>query len=259
MNGRLKKTTTCTPVRGLTGLYHDLKRLQEVFFRPQEKGVDLTVLARSFHVLTGRELLIADGEGKVMALASPRETGSLVKITEDGRVIKEDWREKIFYLEECCEERIEEAGRDYWLGMRVIRGWKENLAILITAGSRQSTTEEKILLEFVAAMAALEVLHRRQEKDAQQEQERERLRQALDVLSFCEREAVKKIFQDQKKKDLFLVASSFARENNFTRSTVVNALRKLESAGIITTRSRGVKGTHVRVMVENFFSELQKW
>ncbi|MCL8208735.1 MAG: GTP-sensing pleiotropic transcriptional regulator CodY, partial [Actinomycetia bacterium] len=32
------------------------------------------------------------------------------------------------------------------------------------------------------------------------------------------------------------------------RSVIVNALRKLESAGVVETRSLGMKGTHIRVL-----------
>ena len=41
-----------------------------------------------------------------------------------------------------------------------------------------------------------------------------------------------------------------------TRSVIVNALRKLESAGIIESRSLGMKGTYIRVLSALFLEEL---
>ena len=41
-----------------------------------------------------------------------------------------------------------------------------------------------------------------------------------------------------------------------TRSVIVNALRKLESAGLIESRSLGMKGTYIKVLSSLFVEEL---
>ena len=43
-----------------------------------------------------------------------------------------------------------------------------------------------------------------------------------------------------------------------TRSVIVNALRKFESAGLIETKSLGMKGTYIRVKNEFLLDELKK-
>ncbi|MBJ3788582.1 GTP-sensing pleiotropic transcriptional regulator CodY, partial [Bacillus sp. OA1] len=43
-----------------------------------------------------------------------------------------------------------------------------------------------------------------------------------------------------------------------TRSVIVNALRKLESAGVIESRSLGMKGTYIKVLNDKFLHELAK-
>ena len=55
-----------------------------------------------------------------------------------------------------------------------------------------------------------------------------------------------------------LTASSIADEIGITRSVIVNALRKLESAGIIESRSLGMKGTYLKVLNQQFIKELEK-
>ena len=55
-----------------------------------------------------------------------------------------------------------------------------------------------------------------------------------------------------------MVASKVADRVGITRSVIVNALRKLESAGVIESRSLGMKGTHIKVLNENFLFELEK-
>ena len=43
-----------------------------------------------------------------------------------------------------------------------------------------------------------------------------------------------------------------------TRSVIVNALRKLESGGIIESRSLGMKGTYIKVQNTKFIDALEK-
>jgi len=43
-----------------------------------------------------------------------------------------------------------------------------------------------------------------------------------------------------------------------TRSVIVNALRKFESAGIIESRSSGMKGTYIKVCNEFAYGEIRK-
>ena len=43
-----------------------------------------------------------------------------------------------------------------------------------------------------------------------------------------------------------------------TRSVIVNALRKFESAGVIESRSSGMKGTYIKVLNDVIFDELEE-
>jgi transcriptional pleiotropic repressor len=61
-------------------------------------------------------------------------------------------------------------------------------------------------------------------------------------------EAVEHIFEELEGKEGLLVASKIADRVGITRSVIVNALRKLESAGVIETRSLGMKGTYIRIL-----------
>ena len=55
-----------------------------------------------------------------------------------------------------------------------------------------------------------------------------------------------------------LVASKVADRVGITRSVIVNALRKFESAGVIESRSSGMKGTYIKVLNDYIFEELEK-
>ena len=60
---------------------------------------------------------------------------------------------------------------------------------------------------------------------------------AISTLSFSELEAIIHIFEELDGTEGILVASKIADRVGITRSVIVNALRKFESAGVIESRS----------------------
>ena len=52
------------------------------------------------------------------------------------------------------------------------------------------------------------------------------------------------------------MAGKIADRCGITRSVIVNALRKFESAGIFETHSSGMKGTYIRILNESVWDEM---
>ena len=73
-----------------------------------------------------------------------------------------------------------------------------------------------------------------------------------------ELEAIVNIMGELNGNEGLLVASKIADRVGITRSVIVNALRKFESAGLIETKSLGMKGTYIRVLNPMLFEELKK-
>ena len=80
---------------------------------------------------------------------------------------------------------------------------------------------------------------------------------AFSTLSFSELEAIINILGELDGNEGLLVASKIADRVGITRSVIVNALRKFESAGLIETKSLGMKGTYIRVLNDLLFEELK--
>ncbi len=118
--------------------------------------------------------------------------------------------------------------------------------------------EELILLEFVTALTAVYFYHIKNEQDADKDRRINIIKSAMGTLSYSELEAIINIFNELEGKEGLLVASKIADKAGITRSVIVNALRKFESAGIIESRSLGMKGTYIKVLNEFLFDELDK-
>jgi len=81
---------------------------------------------------------------------------------------------------------------------------------------------------------------------------------AIDTLSYSELEAIEHIFDELDGEEGLLVASKVADRVGITRSVIVNALRKFESAGVIESRSLGMKGTYIKILNDYLLEDLEK-
>ena len=86
----------------------------------------------------------------------------------------------------------------------------------------------------------------------------QKVQKQIGTLSFSELEAIIHIFEELDGNEGILVASKIADRVGITRSVIVNALRKFESAGVIESRSSGMKGTYIKVLNDVVFEELEK-
>ena len=108
-------------------------------------------------------------------------------------------------------------------------------------------SSDLILAEHGATVIGIELLHAINLRMQEATRVTTLIQIAIKSLSFSEMEAVKAIFEIFPSLEERITASKIAAEKNITRSVIVNALRKLESAGILETRSLGMKGTFIRV------------
>ncbi|HHY60438.1 MAG TPA: GTP-sensing pleiotropic transcriptional regulator CodY [Clostridia bacterium] len=120
------------------------------------------------------------------------------------------------------------------------------------------TDEDLILAEYGATVVGMEILRAKADKIEEEARKRAAVHIALGTLSYSELEAVEHIFAELDGDEGVLVASKIADRAGITRSVIVNALRKFESAGVIESKSLGMKGTYIRVLNDNLLEELQK-
>ncbi|HAN87089.1 MAG TPA: GTP-sensing pleiotropic transcriptional regulator CodY, partial [Firmicutes bacterium] len=115
-----------------------------------------------------------------------------------------------------------------------------------------------ILTEYGATFIGMEIYRSKNEKAEEEARKRAAVQMALETLSYSEQEAVEHIFDELDGDEGLLVASKIADRVGITRSVIVNALRKFESAGVIESRSLGMKGTYIRVLNDRLFEELDR-
>lgn len=122
----------------------------------------------------------------------------------------------------------------------------------------QYDIDDIILCEYGSTVVGLEMLRAVNEESAEESRKIAVVKSAIGTLSFSEMEAIIHIFDELNGMEGILVASKIADKVGITRSVIVNALRKFESAGVIESRSSGMKGTYIKVLNDVVFDEIEE-
>lgn len=150
-----------------------------------------------------------------------------------------------------------------------ISGVRALVTPIVIAGERLGTlfvykTEEDysiddiILCEYGTTVVGLEMMRSVHEESVEENRQIQIVKSAIHTLSYSELSAIVHIFEELEGDEGILVASKVADRVGITRSVIVNALRKFESAGIIESRSSGMKGTYIKILNDKVFEELEK-
>ena len=118
--------------------------------------------------------------------------------------------------------------------------------------------DDIILSEYGTTVVGLEMMRSQSEENEEENRKTQVVKSALNTLSYSEMEAIVHIFDELKGEEGVLVASRIADRVGITRSVIVNALRKFESAGVIQSRSSGMKGTYIKVMNDAVYTQLDE-
>jgi transcriptional pleiotropic repressor len=130
--------------------------------------------------------------------------------------------------------------------------------LLLARFGRKFTEEDLILGEYSATIVGMEILRSKSDEIEEEARKKSIVQMAIGTLSYSELEAMEHIFNELDGNEGLLVASKIADRVGITRSVIVNALRKFESAGVIESRSLGMKGTHIKILNDKLMEQLMK-
>jgi len=213
-------------------------------------------------------VLVISRKGKVLGIG---ETGNFKPITElivdqVGDFIDPLLNERILSILSTKENvNLQTLGFD----SENIRKYTAIITPIEIAGERLGTLfmykseddydiDDIILCEYGTTVVSLEMMRAVNEENAEETRKLAVIKSAINTLSFSEMEAVIHIFDELNGNEGILVASKIADRVGITRSVIVNALRKFESAGVIESRSSGMKGTYIRVLNDMVFEEIAR-
>lgn len=131
--------------------------------------------------------------------------------------------------------------------------------LFVYRGGSPYDIDDIILSEYGTAVVGLEMMRSVNEETAEEERKKSIVKSAIGTLSSSEQEAIVHVFDELNGTEGILVTSKIADRAGITRSVIVNALKKFESAGVIESRSSGMKGTYIKVLNDLVFQELDRF
>lgn len=213
-------------------------------------------------------VLVVSKKGKVLGVSKCADVSAIKELIkgEVGSHIDEMLNERLLSILSTKENvNLETLG----FSAEAVKGYQAIITPINIAGERLGTLflykreeayeiDDIILSEYGTAVVGLEMLRSVNEESAAEERKEQIVQSALSTLSFSELEAIIHIFDELEGVEGILVASKIADRVGITRSVIVNALRKFESAGVIESRSSGMKGTYIKVINDYVFVELER-
>jgi transcriptional pleiotropic repressor len=249
------------------------RRINKLLQKTGGQAVDFMEMAEVLRDVIQANVYVISRKGKILGYGLSEQIGSeeLNTAVITDRRLKEEQNATLMRIEETTSnddetspygmfiERVEKmVEKKYVTIVPIIGGGERFGTLLLIRDDRPFGSEDLILAEYGSTVVGTEIIRERAEQIEQETRSRAVVQMAIGSLSYSEMEAVEHIFAELDGKEGLLVASKIADRVGITRSVIVNALRKLESAGVIESRSLGMKGTFIKVLNEKLLAELDK-
>ncbi|ASB89623.1 transcriptional repressor CodY [Bacillus glycinifermentans] len=236
------------------------------------KPVNFKEMAETLRDVIDSNIFVVSRRGKLLGFSINQqiENDRMKKMLEE-RQFPEDYTKSLFNIPETSSNldinseytAFPVENRDlFQAGLTTIVpiiGGGERLGTLILSRLQEKFEDDDLILaEYGATVVGMEILREKAEEIEEEARSKAVVQMAISSLSYSELEAIEHIFEELDGNEGLLVASKIADRVGITRSVIVNALRKLESAGVIESRSLGMKGTYIKVLNNKFLMELEK-
>ncbi|RFB19071.1 GTP-sensing pleiotropic transcriptional regulator CodY [Bacillus sp. HNG] len=236
------------------------------------KPVNFKEMSETLRDVIGANIFLLSRRGKLLGFAINQqiENERMKKMIED-RHFPEEYTQSLFNIRETSSNLdIESAytafpieNKDLFKSglttiVPIIGGGERLGTLILSRLDQRFEDDDLILAEYGATVVGMEILREKAEEIEEEARSKAVVQMAISSLSYSEFEAIEHIFEELNGNEGLLVASKIADRVGITRSVIVNALRKLESAGVIESRSLGMKGTYIKVLNDKFLVELEK-
>lgn len=247
-------------------LLEKTRRINRLLQKSAGSAVNFNEMAHVLSELLNADVYVASRKGKILGAALQTATG---QEHLHGATFTDEFNLRLMKLDDTTSNTPEgkltvvQAGSEYSFPAPVVtivavNGGGERLGTLLLARGEEFNDQDLVLAEQAATVTGVEILRAHAGELEEEARKKAAVQIALGTLSYSELEAVQHIFDELEGSEGLLVASKIADRVGITRSVIVNALRKFESAGVIESRSLGMKGTHIKVLNDRLVEELRK-
>lgn len=254
-------------------LLEKTRTINKLLQRSAGYPVDFNEMCNVLSNVLSANVYVASRKGKVLGFSLIEDYNCDIVIDEvlDERKFPKQYNETLLQYHESVSNMDQNTSKcvldetrdciypNKYTTIVPINGGGERLGTLVLVRfDREFIDEDLVLAEYSATVVGMEILRSKSDEIEEEARKKAVVQLAIGTLSYSELEAVDHIFQELDGTEGLLVASKIADRVGITRSVIVNALRKFESAGIIESRSLGMKGTYIKILNEKLLDELKK-
>lgn len=248
-----------------------MRKLNWLLQKSAEGAIPFNELCEILSDLMLSNVYVVSRKGKVLGVyyKVKRDTAA-VKDPETGKeFIPAETNAKFLTINETAVNLVKEEAMKVFVYDKSAYS-KYNMLVPVFGGGRRVGTlifsrydnryevDDVILAEYGAAVVGIDI-ERRQNREIEREvRKRAVVQLAIGTLSYTEIDAVQQIFAEISGEEGLVITSKVAEQTGITRSVIVNGLKKLESAGVIESKSLGMKGTHIRIINNQLKTELAR-
>lgn len=244
------------------------RKINQLLHNNSSQKVVFNDICRVLSDILRSNVLVISKKGKVLGIGGIPEIEDITELIQDkvGGFVDVKFNERILSVLSTKENvNLETLGfaegytNRYHAIIAPIDIAGERLATLFMYKSENCyEIDDIILCEYGTTVVGLEMMRAVNEENAESIRKVQIVKSAISTLSSSETEALIHIFSElNNNNEGVLVASRIAEKFGITRSVIVNALKKFESAGIIESRSSGMKGTYIKVLNDMVFEEIK--
>lgn len=235
-------------------------------FLKQEK-VEINKVITLTSKLIGCNCYLLSPQGEILTLALPNDSDCAKEPQENAYSLKPELRQRIgFVFQTSANIPVDSClfHEDYcvrpglFMTIVPVRNNRTTSGHLILTNPQPLTEEQLILAEFASLVTSIFYYETNATISEVEQGEEAKAKMVLDSLSFSELKAIGNVLLELNGTEGFLVASKIADRIGISRSVIVNAMRKLESAGVVESRSLGIKGTYIKVNNRLFYELLKE-
>ena len=250
--------------RKIMSLLSKTRELNTLLQKHKGIAVDFKDVAQTISSVTVTNVFIVSRRGKILgsSLNELLKSERIINMLEE-RHIPSEYTEKLMDVKQT-QSNIDidnvltvfpPENKDVFVNSRTtifpILGGGERLGTLVLGRVQDDFNENDLVLgEYAATVIGMEILREKHNEVEKEARDKAAITMAINSLSYSEK-AIEHIFEELGGNEGLLIASKVADRVGITRSVIVNALRKLESAGVIESRSLGMKGTFIKVKKKN--------
>lgn len=247
------------------------RKINQILQNSGVNPVSFPDLSGILNEVLGANVYVISSKGKVLGSSLTHEEDSSIIIDDEtgDRKFPNDHVEAINKITETVSNLTREKLLEVLKGeissynklvtiVPIIGNAQRLGTLLLSRYEKEFDDSDLVLAEYAATVVGLEILRSKSEEMEEELRKIAVVQMAIGTLSYSELEAVDHIFRELNGSEGLLVASKIADRAGITRSVIVNALRKFESAGVIDSRSLGMKGTHIRVLNDKLMEELDR-